>query len=54
MADRVEWKACKVLEYEENKMAADFRMKFQRIDFNLIQYQGEYRKEKAGWGYHEN
>ena len=35
MADRVDWKACKVSEDEEKKMAAAFRKKFQPFDFNL-------------------
>ena len=35
MADRVDWKACKVSEDDEKKMAAAFRKKFQPFDFNL-------------------
>jgi len=35
MADRVDWKACKVSEDEEKQMAASFRKKFQPFDFNL-------------------
>ncbi|XP_068725049.1 CWF19-like protein 1 isoform X2 [Montipora capricornis] len=34
MADRVDWKACKVSEDEEKKMVAAFRKKFQPFDFN--------------------
>lgn len=35
MPDRVHWKACKVSEDEETKMAGAFRKKFQPYDFNL-------------------
>ena len=35
MADRVDWKACKVSGDDEKKMAAAFRKKFQPFDFNL-------------------
>ena len=35
MPDRVDWKACKISEEEEKKMAAEFRKKFQPLDFNL-------------------
>ena len=35
MPDKVDWKAYKVSEEKEKKMAAEFRKKFQPFDFNL-------------------
>ena len=35
MPDKVDWKAPKVSEEKEKKMAAEFRKKFPPFDFNL-------------------